>query len=90
MLKITRLDAAGEEAVFKLEGRLVGPWVAELRGIAQTELAQDRRLALDVSALSFLDRKGEELLRELVHRRVRLESPTGFIQELLKGTGGSR
>lgn len=90
MLKITRLNTTAREAVFKLEGRLVGPWVAELREIAQGELAEHRRLALDVSALSFLDRRGEELLRELVHQRVRLESPTGFVKELLKGNGGSR
>ena len=90
MLKITKLEAAQDGAVLKLEGRLVGPWVGQLREIAEAELAQDRPVAFEVSQLSFVDRLGEELLRELVRRRVRLEGPTGFVRELLKANGGAR
>ena len=90
MLKITRLEPARDGAVLKLEGRLVGPWVAELKEIAEAELAQERPLAFDVSEVSFVDRGGEELLRELVARRVRLDGPSGFVRELLKANGGRR
>ncbi len=84
MLKITR-EPGVESATLRLEGRLVGPWVAELRQVAETALNDSRRLVFDVSNVSFVDRKGEELLRELVARQVRLERPSGFIRELLKG-----
>ena len=90
MLKITRLEPAEKGAVLKLEGRLVGPWVGQLREIADAELAVERSLTFEVSGVSFVDRGGEVLLRELVSRRVRLDGPTGFVRELLKGNGGSR
>ena len=85
MLKISPIDTANGGAVWKLEGRLVGPWVAELRSLAETALAGSPGLALDISGVSFVDRKGEELLRELAVRRVRLEHPSGFLRELLNG-----
>jgi len=90
MLKITKLEPVRDGSVLKLEGRLVGPWVAQLREVAEAELAQDRPLAFEVSEVSFVDRPGEELLREFVARRVRLEGPSGFVRELLRGNGGAR
>lgn len=87
---MTRLNAGANLPLWKLEGRLVGPWVAELRQVAEAELATARGLAFDVSAVSFVDRKGEELLRELVNRRVRLDHASGFLRELLNGKGGPR
>jgi hypothetical protein len=88
VLKITRLKPGSSSHSWKLEGRLVGPWVAELRQLAETELAGSGGLSLDVSDLSFADRGGEALLRELVSRRVRLERPSGFLRELLDGERG--
>ena len=85
MLKISRTETPLEGAAWKLEGRLVGPWVTELRRVAETSLAGSPGLALDLSGVSFVDRKGEELLRELAARRVRLERPSGFLRELLNG-----
>jgi len=84
MLRITRLESDGQ-LTWKLEGRLVGPWVDELRTVAEAALAESPTPAFDVAAVSFVDRKGEELLRELVRRRVRLEDPSGFVRELLHG-----
>jgi hypothetical protein len=90
MLKITRLEQAGDGMVVMLEGRLVGPWVDTLRQVAREELGRHRDLAFEVSALTFVDRSGEELLRELVNQRIRLKSPSGFVKELLKANGGAR
>ena len=85
MLKISRLEPESQTVSWKLEGRLVGPWVAELKRLADTALAESRGLVLDVSDVSFVDRKGEDLLRELIARQVRLERPSGFLRELLNG-----
>ena len=85
MLKISRPEPEDQATSWKLEGRLVGPWVGELRRLAETALADSRGLVLDVSDVSFVDRQGEDLLRELIARRVRLERPSGFLRELLNG-----
>ena len=85
MLKISRTESTGEGAIWKLEGRLVGPWVTELRRVAETALDRSPGLSLDISGVSFVDRQGEELLRELAARRVRLEHASGFLRELLNG-----
>ncbi len=85
MLKISRLEAESQNGSWKLEGKLVGPWVAELRQVTDTALAESARLTLDVSDVSFVDREGEDLLRELITRNVRLEHPSGFLRELLNG-----
>jgi len=85
MLKISRSEPETQTVSWKLEGRLVGPWVAELRRLAETTLAESRGLVLDVSDVSFVDREGEDLLRDLITRNVRLEHPSGFVRELLNG-----
>ena len=85
MLKISRPEPESHSASWKLEGRLIGPWVAELRQVADTALSESGGLTLDVSDVSFVDRQGEDLLRELIARRVRLERPSGFLRELLNG-----
>jgi hypothetical protein len=88
MLKISRTEPTNEGVMWKLEGRLVGPWVEELRRLAEESLAGSPGLALDISGVSFVDRKGEELLRELASREVRLEHASGFLSELLDGGRG--
>jgi hypothetical protein len=85
MLKITRQEPESRSASWKLEGRLVGPWVAELRQVADAALSESDGLTLDVSHVSFVDREGKDLLRELIARRVRLEHPSAFLRELLNG-----
>ncbi|HYV42375.1 MAG TPA: hypothetical protein VEO02_11355 [Thermoanaerobaculia bacterium] len=85
MLKISKQEPVSQMVSWKLEGRLVGPWVGELRQLAEAALAETGGLTLDVSEVSFVDRQGEDLLRELIARRVRLERPSGFLRELLNG-----
>ena len=69
MLKITVQDSA-EGAVLVLEGRLVGPWVAELERVCseQNALKSAQRLAIDLCELTGMDNAGELLLRELYER----------------------
>ncbi len=86
MLKISRLDAADGSIVLALEGTLVGAWVRELETACIAAVANLGRVSLDLSGVTFVDRAGAELLIGLrADPRVRFESVSGFVAEMLKG-----
>src|SRR5262245_36840843 len=66
MLRITVTTLAGR-ARLVLEGRLGGPWVAELASCWQTLLAahDPRPIQVDLNGLTFIDAAGKMLLREM-------------------------
>lgn len=78
MLRMTRLDEPGASSTWKLEGKLVGPWVSALREAC--EGAEGVRL--DLSAVSYADAAGIQLLRELRDCGTMLDC-TGLVAELL-------
>ena len=51
----------------KLEGRMVGPWVAECRQawLSLPSPLPVRKLTLDLCGVTFVDESGLELLREI-------------------------
>lgn len=51
----------------KLEGRMIGPWVAECRRAwaALESSLSTRALTLDLCGVTFVDESGLELLREI-------------------------
>jgi anti-anti-sigma regulatory factor len=66
MLRITTHTAA-DMLTFQVEGRLVGPWVTELRDCWQKTVAsRGQRVArVDLRAVTFVDAAGRELLADL-------------------------
>jgi putative NIF3 family GTP cyclohydrolase 1 type 2 len=66
MLRITITETLSEQK-WTLEGRLVQPWVSELKSCwTRTETArQERRCVVDLTAVTFIDRSGEKVLTEL-------------------------
>ncbi len=66
MLRITVVETATEQR-WTLEGRLVGPWVQELKTCWKNRhRAQNGRICtLDLSAVTFIDKGGERLLRAI-------------------------
>jgi hypothetical protein len=48
-----------------LEGRLVGPWVDELRRISATHITRNVPLTVDLEGLTAMDARGQALLDEL-------------------------
>lgn len=83
MLRITRSDEAGSVSNVKLEGKLLRPWVDEVRGLfLATNSATLPRLEL--AGLTFADAAGTELLQELLRRGVQVESCSGYVGELLQ------
>jgi hypothetical protein len=66
MLRITVAETATEQR-WTLEGRLIGPWVAELRtNWKNRHRAQNgRTCTVDLSAVTFIDKRGKGLLRAM-------------------------
>jgi hypothetical protein len=67
VLKISIKDD-GMAATLKVEGKVTGPWAVEL-GKTWHDLwysARQKRLLLDIRGLTFADRKGTQILREIV------------------------
>jgi hypothetical protein len=80
MLRITRQTPPHGRPTFVLEGRLVGPWVSELRR-AVAEL--DGRKAIDLAGVTFADANGVAALRSLRGAGADLVGASGFLAALI-------
>lgn len=69
MLRISVTDNTNSTTV-KLEGKVVGPWVEELRTcwLSLATSLGTRALCLDLRGVSFVDAEGKELLREIYQK----------------------
>jgi ABC-type transporter Mla MlaB component len=83
MLRITHVASSDSVTTLKLEGKLMGPWVEELKQACDPFVDSAERLRLDLSAVSFVDAPGLRLLRELLVLGVSLAACSGLIAELL-------
>jgi hypothetical protein len=85
MLKITPTSSpTGERLV--LEGKISGPWVAELQSLCEAALNDHRRLTLDLTHVSYISIDGISLFRLLLRREVMLVGASSFVTEQLKNT----
>lgn len=84
MLRITEETLDGKAARMRLEGQVVGPYVMEVRKSCEKLLEAGGSLALDMGEVSFVDRDGLTLFRELISRHVSLVNCSPFITEQLK------
>jgi ABC-type transporter Mla MlaB component len=84
MLKITILDSASELR-FRLEGKLSGPWVSELRQCWQTAASttSGRATIADLAEIDFVDPAGQQLLSDMYRAGVRLQAATPLIRTLV-------
>jgi ABC-type transporter Mla MlaB component len=85
MLRITRVAGPDSTPTLKLEGKLIGPWVEELKQICTQSVNSNRNMRLDLSAVSFVDPGGLRLLHELLGGGVTLAACSGLVAELLRG-----
>jgi len=83
MLIITRLDGADAIQTLKLEGKLQGPWVGELRAACEQAVLTPSRIRLDLADVSFVDAAGVECIRELIREGVPILACSGFVASLL-------
>ena len=86
MLKISVTNQSNEGIQFQLEGKLVGPWVEELRRLSDEALARQETVSLDLEKVWFIDSQGIALLRDLAVKRVTQVNCSQFISQQLKET----
>ena len=71
MLKISVTDQSSRATNFQLEGKLVGPWVEELRRLSDAALVRSEAVSLDLEKVWFVDSQGIALLRDLAKQTCR-------------------
>jgi anti-anti-sigma regulatory factor len=86
MLRITVVESSDNAVRLRVEGRITGRWIEELRRSCDLHAVGDGiRITLDLADVSFVDAEGIELLKELRCHCVTLLSPSPFVAEQLKG-----
>ncbi len=80
MLRITQEMVDESTVLFRLEGKLLGPWIEEtLHAFANI----DGAFQLDLSGLSFTDAAGSKILADLICSRAQLTACSPYIAALL-------
>jgi anti-anti-sigma regulatory factor len=86
VLRIQLLDLQDGTATLQLAGRVAGPWVGELSRSCDRLLRVGGPLNVDLLEVTFVDRAGVELLRDLRGRQVALVNCSPFVAEQLKAS----
>jgi anti-anti-sigma regulatory factor len=84
VLRITRTNPGEAPAILKLEGRLTGPWVAELERVVALSTSPGTRVVLRMEAVTYADTAGAALLKRLVRRTVDVGPVSSFVGALLE------
>ena len=85
MLKITISDLSDEQR-WSLQGRVVGPWAAELKSCWREALhtGDTRRRIVELIDVTSIDRNGEAVLAEIMNRGVEFIASDVYIKHLLR------
>jgi hypothetical protein len=85
VLRITRTETSAEET-WILQGRLVGLWVTELRKCWKKTHRTDNNLKciVDLNDVTFIDKKGERLLRTMSKEGVQFFARGIYMKHLLQ------
>jgi ABC-type transporter Mla MlaB component len=84
MLRIVEEKTNNDSTTLRLDGRIIGQWIAVLRNSCEQVFQTDDRVILDLSGVSFADRDGVELLQQLEQRRASLVNCSPFLREQMK------
>jgi anti-anti-sigma regulatory factor len=84
MLKITIANTATEER-WTLHGRLVAPWVNELKASWNREhrKAQGRKCIVNLDEVTFIDKTGERMLRSMSNQGAQFIASDVYIKHVL-------
>jgi anti-anti-sigma regulatory factor len=88
MLKITTNNDCGRTS-FKLEGRLMGAWVEELKTCWQQAAAANQQVVVRLKEVTFVDGGGRKLLADMHRQGVTLAAEgcmtKAIIEEIIRG-----
>ncbi len=84
MLKISIINDSDQAIELQLEGKLVGPWVEELRKLSDEALSLQKNVSLDLAKVWFVDSRGVTLLHNLAKRQVSELNCSQFVSQQLK------
>jgi anti-anti-sigma regulatory factor len=84
MLKITIINTATQET-WTLQGRLVAPWVNELKASWKREhrTAQGRRCVVNLDEVTFIDNSGERMLRSMSNQGAQFVARDVYVKHVL-------
>jgi hypothetical protein len=84
MLKITITDTATEQR-WTLQGRLVAPWVDELKMSWKSacRTIQGRRCIVNLDEVTFIDKRGERILRSMSSKGAQLVASDVYVNHVL-------
>jgi hypothetical protein len=85
VFKISIVDGRKQRRLI-LEGRLVGPWVSELRPACEQAKADlgDQELVVEVKDLISINQAGENVLLELMNEGIKVRGFDVFTKHMLK------
>ena len=83
MLRITTTDLDQATRTFKLEGKLLGPWIGEMETAYSTSQLSPDRVRLDLDGLTFVDAEGARFLARLIRDGARVIACSRFVAEIL-------
>jgi hypothetical protein len=83
MLRITR-TVSGPTTQYRLEGKLIGPWVDELATALSAEKTPIHNIDLHLTNVGFVDDAGAALLRSLLRRGVRIGEKSNYVAAILE------
>ena len=82
MLRITQ-SSEGPRVRLRLEGRLVEPWIGELRGVVEAVPGGARAVELDLGGLQSADSDGGAYLRRLIRSGARPRNASALMTAIL-------
>lgn len=85
MLRITVVESSANAITLRVEGRIAGPWLEELRRTCEAHRGTNSaKLNLELEDIGFVDEAGVTYLKELKAQGVGLIRVSPFLTELFK------
>ena len=84
MLRLTQTSHGTDDIVLTVEGRIVSDWADVLEQECLDLLDRGTHVVLDIGQVSYLDRRGVRVLRELLQKRLTIRNGTPLVEELLQ------
>ena len=86
-MRIRKIVECPTKTTLSVEGRIVSEWVAVVEHECRQAVRDTPRVQLDLAAVTFIDARGIDILRQLVSDGVAVVNCREFIGALLHGHG---